>query len=350
MTTNKRLSEKLQNIANETVDNSRVFGTVFTVSKGNDGFSETFSAGNLQADSHYFMASATKLYFTTVVMNLIELGYFQLDTPIASLLPEEIVGGLHIYNGLDYSELITIEHLLGNTSGIPDYFQQKLEDGDSLLEKIKKGEDLQWTFEDTIRFAKGMKPEFEPGAKGKAAYSDTNFQLLGKIIEESTGFTQPEALDAYIFTPLELTETYLYNDVNDHRPTKMYYKESPIAMPKAMISFGPDGGMVSNSSEMNVFLRAFFNGELFPEEYLSDLYKWNSIFYPLEYGLGISRFVVPKVFSPFKKAPEFIGHSGLSGAFAFHNPEKDLYITGTVNQLAHPDIAFRMMVKIQDQF
>jgi D-alanyl-D-alanine carboxypeptidase len=44
--------------------------------------------------------------------------------------------------------------------------------------------------------------------------------------------------------------------------------------------------------------------------------------------------------------PEFIGHSGLSGALAFFCPEENLLIAGTVTQVAHPDVSFRTMIKL----
>jgi D-alanyl-D-alanine carboxypeptidase len=342
--------EKVQKILDETADNSKVFGTVVTLSNGNGDLIWTGSAGNLDADSLFFMASATKLYITATILKMRELGYFELSDTIASYFPEEITKGLHVYNGSDYSGKITIEHLMANTSGLPDYFQQKMADGESILDKIKSGKDLKWSFEDVVKYCKGMKPEFAPGEKGKAVYSDTNFQLLGKLIELQTELELSDALESFIFEPLGLESTYMYTNIKDKNPAAMYFKNTPFSIPKAMSSFGPDGGMVSNSYEMNVFLKAFFNGEIFPESYLEELYKWNTIFYPLEYGVGLARFKLPKLLSPFKTPPEFMGHSGLTGAFNFYNPDKDLYISGTVNQLHYPDTAFRMMIKIQDLF
>jgi hypothetical protein len=58
------------------------------------------------------------------------------------------------------------------------------------------------------------------------------------------------------------------------------------------------------------------------------------------------RFRLPRIFSPFQAQPELIGHSGLSGAFAFYAPAKRTFITGTVNQLAYPDTSFRLMLKL----
>ena len=66
----------------------------------------------------------------------------------------------------------------------------------------------------------------------------------------------------------------------------------------------------------------------------------------MQYGVGIMRFKLPRIFSPFRGTPEFVGHSGLSGAFAFHCPVKGLFLCGTVNQLTPPSLSFRLMMKL----
>jgi len=68
--------------------------------------------------------------------------------------------------------------------------------------------------------------------------------------------------------------------------------------------------------------------------------------YSLE-SIGLLQLVkLPWIFNPAGQIPELIGHSGLSGTIAYHSPEKELYITGTVNQVAFPDSSFRLAVKL----
>jgi hypothetical protein len=52
------------------------------------------------------------------------------------------------------------------------------------------------------------------------------------------------------------------------------------------------------------------------------------------------------IFNPTGSIPSFIGHSGLSGALAYYSPKENIFISGTVNQVAHPDISFRTMIKL----
>lgn len=77
--------------------------------------------------------------------------------------------------------------------------------------------------------------------------------------------------------------------------------------------------------------------------------SWHSIFFPLEYGLGIMRFEVPWIFSPFKRFPPVVGHSGASGALLFYCQEWDLYLVGTVNQVAKRSLSFQTMIQLLAQ-
>lgn len=340
----KDKQEVLQSILDKAIDNKKVFGSSFCIHYKDDLWCG--ASGNLQTESQYFVASTTKLFVTAIILMLKSKGVLHLDDKISKYLDESILKGLHSLNGRDYSDEISIQNLLAHTSGIPDYFQLKNKEGKSLESELIKGNDQYWTFEQAIDFSKQIKPLFVPSAKGKAHYADTNFQLLGKIIENITGKSISENYEEWIFHPLGLTQTYLYTNINDTRPKTLYYKSKKLYVPKGMASFGPDGGIVSTSGELMIFLKAFFNGKLFPKTYIDILQSWNSIFFPMQSGIGIHRFKLPWIFDPFGAIPELIGHSGLSGTLAYCHPKKDLYITGTVNQVAYPGTSFRLAIKL----
>ena len=146
-----------------------------------------------------------------------------------------------------------------------------------------------------------------------------------------------------------MTKTYLYQDYTDITPKTLYYKSNELNIPKAMTSFGADGGIVSTSTDMLLFIEAFFTGKLFPSTYIDELQEWNKIFFPMKSGIGIHLFKLPWIFNPTCSIPYFIGHSGLSGALAFYSPKEKIFIVGTVNQVAHPDISFKIMIKLSLQ-
>lgn len=339
--------QRLQQILDTSVDNKKVFGTSFAIKHHDDVWHG--ASGNISNEQPYFIASTTKLFVTAVILNLRSKGRLNLDDTINKYLDKSIMQDLHTYKGIDRSNKITIKHLLAHTSGLPDYFEDKDKNGISLEDELFKGNDQYWSFEKCIEISKSLKPHFEPGEKKKAHYSDTNFQLLGKIIEHITGKTVADNFNAFIIEPLQLTHTYLYQDALDNTPKPLYYKAKELHIPKAMTSFGPDGGVVSTSKDMLVFIEAFFNGKLFLKAYLEELNEWNSIFFPLQSGVGIHRFKLLWIFDPFGSIPELIGHSGLSGALAYYSPKENLYIVGTVNQVAYPETSFRQAIRLVQQ-
>ena len=330
------------------MEGRNLFGGTVRLETEDGSFAWESATGDLAVGDPYFIASTTKLYVTAVLLALRSQGKLGLDDLLVDHLRPQLVAGIRT-DKTDDSGLLTIRHLMSHTSGLPDYFQQKRPGGSSLEKQITAGRDQTWTLDDVLEASRRMKAPFAPGTPGKALYSDTNYQLLGKVIETVTGQALDEAFRAFITDPLSLTDTYLYTDPADDRPHHLYYKDRALRVPMAMVSFGPDGGIVSTASESMTFLKAFFTGVLFPVDYLPELYLWNKIFFPLQYGVGIMRFQLFRYLSPFSPAPELLGHSGLSGAFAFYAPGRGLYCTGTINQIAQPGRSFRLLLRLLNQ-
>jgi D-alanyl-D-alanine carboxypeptidase len=334
----------LQAVLDKTVDGKKVFGASFALKK--DGVTWQGASGNLTVEQPYFIASTTKLFTTAIILHLKSEGKLSLDDNIGKYLDAAVLNGLHVFKGKDYSNSLTIKHLLAHTSGLPDYFQDKGKSGKSLEQELMSGNDQFWTFEQAMERTKAMQPLFAPSTKNKAHYSDANFQLLGKIIENITGKSYADMCEQLIIKPLNLPHTYLYTDFNDPKPKVLHYKKQELHLPKAMASFRSDGGIVSTSADMLVFIEAFFTGKLFPVSYIQELQTWNNIFFPMKAGVGIHLFKLPWIFNPTGTVPYFIGHSGLSGALAYYSPKTNLFIVGTVNQVAHPDLSFKTMIKL----
>ena len=341
------IQEKLQRILDQAIDGKKIFGTSFCIQIGNERWSG--SSGNLNVSDPFFIASTTKLFTSALIFNLIAQGKLQLSDKISNFFDAKLIDNLVVIKGKDYSAQITIQQLLAHTSGIADYFQVKDADGISWEKALKSGTDQSWDFEQLMERSKLLKARFIPGTLGKAHYSDTNFQLLGRIVEMIHQKPLEELIRTQIAEPLGLKNAYLYRDVNDTTPKCMYFERNELNIPKAMVSFGPDGGIVSTSNELMDFLVAFFTGKFFPANQFSMMQQWNKIFFPMESGVGLHRFKLPWFLNPFGQVPEMIGHSGLSGALAYFIPSKNTYITGTVNQIAYPDRSFRLAISLMQQ-
>ena len=271
----------IDKLVNDAASRKNIFGAVLCVESGDNSLSYSSAAGNLTTDQPYFIASVTKLYVTTVLLKLKSEHRLTLQDKISQYFSDDLLHGLHIYKGKDYSKEITIKQLMSNTSGIPDYFSA------AATKELIAGIDQSWDLERELTSVKQMKPKFAPGQK--VQYSDTNFQLLGKIIETITEKDIHTVFKEFIFDELQLKNTYLYEDPNDTRPSAFYYKDKKMHLPIYMSSIGPEGGIVSTAKESMIFLKAFINGQFFPIEYFDELKEWKFLFLPgtFFYGVGL---------------------------------------------------------------
>jgi CubicO group peptidase (beta-lactamase class C family) len=313
-----------------------VHGAILCVESGDGSLAWRGAAGNLQADQRYFIASVTKMYVTVVVLRLRQEGRIDLDDPIGRHLPADLIRGLHVMDGVDRTAEITVRQLISNTSGITDYFFGKGPDGERSADALLGGKDEAWPLERIVERVRTLKPRFLPGQRGKVHYSDTNYELLGHIIEAITGQQVGEVFREFIFDELGLRDTYAFADPEDDTPAPMFYKDKPVHVPRYIASITPEGGIVSTAPEVMTFLKAFFTGRFFPRETVQELKQWNRIYFPgqFDFGIGLEKQWVPWIMSPLNPIGELLGFWGQSGAFAFHNPQRDLYFTGTVNQLS----------------
>jgi D-alanyl-D-alanine carboxypeptidase len=330
------LDEKMVGrIVEKMVNHKYIFSAVLRVENHDGSVSLNAAAGEMSGDDRYYIASVTKLYITALVLQLMDQKKLKLGDRIGKYLPVELISGIHVFKGVDYTDEITIKHLISNTSGIPDYFFHRQPDGKTAASGLLEGKDEPWPLEKTIGLVKNLTPKFSPGQKGKADYSDTNYQLLGRIIETITGQSIHEAFSEYIFKPLGLQETYVYTDINDTSPAPVYYKSKKLLIPRYMTSVSPEGGIVSTTAESMIFLKAFFGGRFFPQAYINELKEWNFIFGPgmFYYGIGLEKLFVPRIMTPFYPPGEILGFWGQTGSFAFFNPRSGLYFSGTTNQI-----------------
>ncbi|MGY6523158.1 MAG: serine hydrolase domain-containing protein [Mongoliitalea sp.] len=324
----------LQASLQKMVDNKNIFSVAMKVEHGDKGDSWSGAAGSMRVEDKYFIASVTKMYITVLVMQLIEKGKISLDDSIKKFLPERYTDRLHVLKGVDYSDQLTIKHLISNTSGIPDYFFHKQENGRTVADELLEGNDQAWPLDRTIDLIKALKPNFRPGRK--AAYSDSNYQLLGKIIEEVSAQSIPEIMKVKIFDPLGLRNTYVYGDKADNCPVPFYYGAKELWLPEYMASIGPEGGIVSTVDEVMIFLKAFFGGVFFPKAEVASMKQWKMILPPpglFQYGVGLEKLWIPRILFPFKYPGEILGYWGQTGTFAFYNPKTDLYFCGVTNQI-----------------
>ena len=351
------LNQKLEYLVSELVekDNS-VRNCVLSVLKNDSSYFWSGAAGiasqenqlPMTKETPIFIASITKLYTATAIMKLDENGIILLDDPISKYLPEELYRGIHIYKGKDYSNKITIKQLLSQTSGIADYYSEKPKAGKSLFELFLEQPERSWTVDETIeRARKDLEPNFPPGTD--ASYSDTNFQLLGKLIEIVTGKPLHKVYDDFFFGPLGLKHTWLtgYSESKltiSITPADVFYNNKIINNIRSNGSYWADGGIISTAEECILFLKALNEGQIVSRSTLKLMHNWHPIQNTgtFQYGYGTMYFELP----PSQNIPSLWGHSGSTGSFLYYSEELNLYMAGTVNQVEAKPTPFKLMISV----
>lgn len=326
----------------------------------------TETGAPLTADTPYFLASVTKLFISTATLRLVEQGRVALDAPMSDYLPAELVDGLHRRQGVDRTADITVRHLLGHATGLPDYLVIKPKADEALFDSIAEGTDRRWGIKEIADLVREHgRPEFPPRPfdcrRHTIRYSDTNFQFLIAIIEAVTGAPFQNALEELIFGRLGLKNTFLPGSAAA-AASETVASEAWIGgrrldvLTSAMCCFRD---LYSTTNDSLRFMAALVNGEAFDDPATARLMTahWNPLAFslslrpvgpgwPMEYGLGMIRVRVPRYLTPFRPIPEIVGHSGVTGSWLFHCPELDVITAGTVDQASAAALPYRFVPRL----
>jgi CubicO group peptidase (beta-lactamase class C family) len=170
-------------------------------------------------------------------------GKLKYDEPISKFIPE-----------LSFYKNITVRNLLNHTGGLQDYIGLFQKNWDK--SKFATNKDI------VTEFAK-YKPEINFQPNEKYEYSNTGYALLGYIIEKASGKTFGDYLEANIFKPLGMKNTFVYRSRFQPKVVENYAKGfiendfglivSPDALGKSFLSYYLDGivgdGMVNSTTE-----------------------------------------------------------------------------------------------------
>ena len=207
-------------------------------------------------DGEVRIGSNTKTFVAVVVMQLVQEGKVGLDEPIETYLPGLIKG-----EGIDGSR-ITVRQLLQHTSGLPDFDETLFGTTD-----VFQYRHHYVTPRDVLDSALSKPAQFEPGAQWK--YTNTNYIVLGMLIERVSQRPVGEQIDERIVKKLGLSHTYFpapgEEKIRGTHPQG--YHLSAGGKLKDITEMDPAwgwaaGAMVSTPSELNTFFQAVFDGRL----------------------------------------------------------------------------------------
>lgn len=317
---------------------SEKLGVDIDIAEGKTG---EFQATPNQANH---LASVGKIFTATIIGMLHDKGLLQFDDKIAQYLDSDLMSGLHIYKGKDYSGEITIRQLLMQTSGLYDVFFP-------LLKKMIKDPHLKMTVKEALEWGKkNLKPVAVPGKKHH--YTDTNYYLLGLIIENITQKPFHETVHEMLFEPLNMENAY----INGYSEPKVKSQYPPADIYLNNINFIEDirtaqidyagGGIVAPLHEYLAFMKALVNGRLVKDETLNQMiYDDVNMGFPVigfAYGYSVWK---PKSIPLLLPKKYFCwGCVGITGAFMFFHPNTEAYVIGTFNDDSYTSKALQFML------
>lgn len=198
------------------------------------------------------IGSVTKTFTVTGVLQLVDEGKLGLDDPIGDYLP-----------GVPNGDTITIRHLAGMRSGLPDYTSDP-----DLRIAYGLDPDAGWQPDQLLTYVFDDPVLFEPGERFH--YSSTNSILLGQLIEKISGTTLSEYLDSRILGPVGLPETSLPNDAALPEPHVRGYATTGGTTVETT-AWNPTwawaaGGVVSTVDDLGRWIRAVADGSLLSAE------------------------------------------------------------------------------------
>jgi D-alanyl-D-alanine carboxypeptidase len=222
------------------------------------GTADSAAAIPMKPNAIMLSGSTPKMFYAVVVMRLANSSLFSLDDKI-----EKWLGQRSWFDRLPNAHEITIRQLLQHSSGIPEYYGF----GD-FLQRLKNEPDKEWTLEELIGYVLGQPATNKAG--DKFSYADTNYLLLGLLVEAITGRKMYDWVDEIIIRPLKMKNTRPSNSrklkglIPGYSMPKSLFGFSGATIRDGLFVVNPQfelmgGGYVSNTSDWLHFLQSFFS-------------------------------------------------------------------------------------------
>lgn len=339
----QKVEQKIEKLFFNETDNKAVhhaFFQIYSDSLQLDAHWEfgVFQSGDsVSVKNPFHSASIGKTFTATLIMQLQEQKKLNTQHFIHHYLPAEIIDQLHVFEGTDYSQEITIAQLLQHQSGLPDYFEDKPKTGDPIVEQFLTDTAKFWTPIELVNFSKNHQtPHFPPG-KGYH-YSDTEYILLGLIIEQITGKELHQVLHEYILEPLGMVHTSMHLRSTPQKATskmaELYVDQVNVSEFTSLSLDWAGGGLLTTTHDLLLFHKALIQNRLLTAKSWQSMQQWVDATKGMDYGFGLYKIDLKELFFTLPEV-SLIGHSGSTGSFMYYCPEWDIYLAGSFNQLSY---------------
>lgn len=335
-TMNSLIDKKLEKMVKS---HDEISSAVLTIYSDTRHLNETYAAGytgeNLSepvtVEHPWYSASIGKTFTASLIGILCEQGRIGLDNPISQYLDDSLLEGLFVFGGTDYSNRVTVRHLLAHISGIGDYYEDPVVRGDTMTERLKSQPDKVWTPLELVAFTR----EYQQAVSAPGDtfhYSDTGYILLGFIIEKVTGQEFHEVMHENILDPLDMYDTYVVFKSKPVIPQKLdileVYIDGIDFSDTNILSFDwSGGGLITTMSDLLKFSKALHGGKIVSADTLAMMTDFRHEYdNGVHYGLGMMEFRFGE-FSPFLKGlPDICGGVGSTSAFMMYDTMNDIHI------------------------
>lgn len=300
--------EKLEELLDDEAYNKEFQGTVLVADGDEIVFAKAYGYADAEEKienkltTRFAIASNTKQFTATAIMQLVEQNKISIDETIDKYFPD-----------YKYGNKITIKNLLQMRSGIPDYINEldlfmRDEDTKNILKEYESNayydkyvEDYRWSSEIILKNLYLTELLFEPNEEYD--YCNTNYYLLGLIIEEVSGMSFEDYLKEYIFKPTKMASSSiipLSSDAKGHGSD-----ESGVIVANPEFTYAA-GAIYSNIFDMFRWSRKLHKGDIITRK------SYEEMITPVDdYGYGL--FVKDNI----------ISHSGVIDGFT-SNTEYDI--------------------------
>ncbi len=307
-------------------------GIMMTIRDENGMWSGTSGKADLASDVDLLscnitrVGSTVKTFTAVTILILQEEGKLNLDDKVTKYLSSDYL------RGLANAKKATIRQLLQHSSGIYNYIIN-LNFQTASLNDLEKT----WKPEELLSYARNQPASFKPGEN--VQYSNTNYILLGEIIEAVEKKPFYQVFEDKIFEPYGLSSTQfaaenpvpdsiiqgyidLYSNLNVVNSTQY----------SGWDYFTADGGLISNAYDLNRFLTQLFEGQVLTQKSMDQMTAWkapknqNSDGFETYYGLGIFKIMTDY-------GPAYLHSGDAIGYFAsmVYFPDQQVTITWATN-------------------
>jgi D-alanyl-D-alanine carboxypeptidase len=335
----EQLAARLQGVLDAAIDDpaSAFPGAILRVSSdelgtwtGSAGIGDVLGQTPMRTGDRFRAGSIIKPFVAIVILQLVEEGELSLDDTLPEVLPEDV------YSRFPDAAQITIRMLLNHSSGLPEWL------GPSVYAQITADPGRVWNVTEFLEISAAQPPNFPPGTN--YTYSNTDYNLLGEIIERVTGDSWRNQVTERVIRAVGLDNTLLPEpgDVAMPEPFAHGYAgmgENPLDLTNVDPSMaGAAGGaaLVSDLADLVRFWQAVAAGDLFESAAtLDEMFTFIDAIDEgglVGYALGVEKYLLPG-------GVELVGHlGGAPGyrSFVGYLPAQGIHIAAAMNTQSDP--------------